>query len=177
MRFFQGLLSAFPPFVLFSWGLGTLSRVCPAGRVGRAAPLIHPQRALWLNRLAQGHWEELREAGGKWGGKVIAWVKLFELKATASGPLLLWKRGKRSEIGNYSVCCICVRSKRAERGTQPDLEEPVTPHTFMASPIREEGGRTGELQRGRDGKKKRKSGRDVFHKCSSIKSTDPNGIQ
>lgn len=46
-----------------SWGLGTLGRASPAGCVGRALSLIHPQRALWLNRLAQGHGAELREEG------------------------------------------------------------------------------------------------------------------
>lgn len=60
---------------------------------------------------------------------------------------------------------------------RPHLEEPLTPHTFIASPIRGEGGRKGEIQRGRGRKRERKKGRDVFHKCSSIKSTDPNGIQ
>lgn len=60
---------------------------------------------------------------------------------------------------------------------EPHLEEPLTPHTFIASPIRGERGRKEELQKGRDEKSERKWGRDVFHKCSSIKSTDPNGIQ
>lgn len=46
-----------------SRGLGTLGRASPTGCVGSALSLIHPQRALWLNRLAQGHATELGEEG------------------------------------------------------------------------------------------------------------------
>lgn len=46
----------------------------------------------------------------------------------------------------------------AKRGMQHHLEQPLTPHTFMASPIRGEGGRTGELQKGRDRERERKRG-------------------
>lgn len=56
-------LSCFLFFRSISRGLGTLGRVSPAGCVGRALSLIHPQRALWLNRLAQGHEAELRDEG------------------------------------------------------------------------------------------------------------------
>lgn len=66
---------------------------------------------------------------------------------------------------------------KSETHMRPHLEEPLTPRTFIASPIRGERGRKGEIQRGRDRKREQKRGRDVFHKCSSIKSTDPNGIQ
>lgn len=79
-----------------------------------------------------------------------------------------------------TVLVACVTKdggEKAKKGMQHHLEQSLTPHTFMASPIRGEGGRTGELQKGRDRKRKRKRGGDVFHKCSSIKSTDPNGIQ
>ena len=59
--------------------------------------------------------------------------------------------------------------------TRPHLEEALTPHTFIASPIRGEGREEGsDTERERQ---KERRGRDVFHKCSSIKSTDPNGIQ
>lgn len=76
--------------------------------------------------------------------------------------------------GHFSVgLLMCLR----ETHMRPHLEEPLTPHTFIASPIRGEGGRKGEIQRGRERKGERRKGRDVFQKCSSIKSTDPNGIQ
>lgn len=50
-----------------SRGLGTLGWASPAGCVGRAQSLIHPQRALWLNRLAQGHGAEWREERRRYG--------------------------------------------------------------------------------------------------------------
>ena len=55
--------SLFP--LSLSGGLGTLGRASPAGCVGRARSLIHPQRALWLNRLAQGHGSGVESRAGQ----------------------------------------------------------------------------------------------------------------
>lgn len=65
----QLILFSLKPYSQFplSRGLGTLGRASPAGCVGRAQSLIHPQRALWLNRLAQGHGAEWREERRRYG--------------------------------------------------------------------------------------------------------------
>lgn len=65
----QLILFSLKPYSQFplSRGLGTLGRASPAGCVGRVQSLIHPQRALWLNRLAQGHGAEWREEHRRYG--------------------------------------------------------------------------------------------------------------
>lgn len=67
--------------------------------------------------------------------------------------------------------------RQCETHTGPHLEEALTPYNFTAPPIREEGERKsprggGNIERGAE-----KMGKDVFHRCGSIKSADPNGIQ
>lgn len=65
---------------------------------------------------------------------------------------------------------------QCETHRRPHLEEALTPYTFTAPPIRAEGENEPGWRRGKR-KRDRKQGKDVFHRCGSIKSADPNGIQ
>lgn len=187
--------SHLPPFPSLE-ALAPLAGSLPLGVLAEKLSLIHPQRALWLTRLAQGRRAELREEGRAVSTELsndrghllqrkdgAALVKLFKVQTVDLGLWFLWARQKMWDWSGRNDCrlpvCLEKNTREREREThmQSHLEEPLTPHTFIASPIRSEGGRKGELQKGRGGKSERKRGRDVFHKCSSIKSTDPNGIQ
>ena len=57
------------------------------------------------------------------------------------------------------------------------LEEALTLHTSTASPIRGGDGRGRERGEGEREREREGLGSDVFHKCSSIKCTDPKGVQ
>lgn len=75
---------------------------------------------------------------------------------------------------SHPVADASEGERQCETHTRPHLEEALTPYTFTAPPIRERkslrGG--GKIERGTE-----KTGKDVFHRCGSIKSADPNGIQ